>query len=171
MEGHRRQRRRSRAGDRRRERAQTERSGAAAAQGEPAAEPLSEEERARLRQELKAAEAELKQLQGESPLVHFCVNSQAIAETVSAWTGIPLGRMVADELKTVLNLKALMEQSLVGQSHALEVIAQSIRTSRANLADPRPPDRRVPAGRHQRRRQDRNRHHAWRICCTAASRT
>ncbi len=114
----------------------TEKSETVAARGEPAAAPLSEDERARLRQELKAAEAELKQLQGQSPLVHFCVNSQAIAETVSGWTGIPLGRMVADELKTVLHLKALMEQSLIGQSHALEILAQSIRTSRANLADP-----------------------------------
>jgi len=102
----------------------------------PAAEPLAEDERVRLRQELQGVEAELKQTQGQSPLVHFCVNSQAIAETVSAWTGIPLGRMVADELKTVLHLKTLMEQSLIGQSHALEIIAQSIRTSRANLADP-----------------------------------
>jgi type VI secretion system protein VasG len=111
---------------------------AAAGESKPdtAAAPLSEEERQRLRQDLKAAETELKQLQGQSPLVHFCVNSQAVAETVSAWTGIPLGRMVADELKTVLNLKSLMEQSLIGQSHALEIIAQSIRTSRANLADP-----------------------------------
>jgi len=102
----------------------------------PAAEPLAEDERVRLRQELQGVEAELKQTQGQSPLVHFCVNSQAVAETVSAWTGIPLGRMVADELKTVLHLKAQMEQWLIGQSHALEIIAQSIRTSRANLADP-----------------------------------
>lgn len=104
--------------------------------GASVAEPLSEDERVRVRQELQGVEAELKQTQGQAPLVHFCVNSQAIAETVAAWTGIPLGRMVADELKTVLQLKMLMEQSLIGQSHALEIIAQSIRTSRANLADP-----------------------------------
>lgn len=116
--------------------AEDKRKPAEPAAGEAVAEPLSEDERICLRQELQGVEAELKQTQGQSPLVHFCVNSQAIAETVSAWTGIPLGRMVADELKTVLQLKTLMEQSLIGQSHALEIIAQSIRTSRANLADP-----------------------------------
>ena len=60
------------------------------------------------------------ELQGETPLVHVCVDSQAVAETVAAWTGIPVGRMVTDEIKTVLNLKELMEESIVGQSHALE---------------------------------------------------
>ena len=58
---------------------------------------------------------------------------------VASWTGIPVGRMVADEIKTVLHLKDLLEQSVVGQSHALDVIAQRIRTSRANLTDPRRP--------------------------------
>jgi len=97
---------------------------------------LSEEEREKLRDELKATEAELVEVQGENPLVHPCINSQAVAETVASWTGIPVGRMVADEIKTVLDLKELMEESIVGQSHALERISQSVRTSRANLADP-----------------------------------
>jgi type VI secretion system protein VasG len=112
---------------------------AAAAAAAKAPPPLSEQERERLRAELAEVERMLSQVQGESPLVHACVNSQAIAETVAAWTGIPVGRMVADEIKTVLQLKELMEQSIVGQSHALERIAQSIRTSRANLRDPRTP--------------------------------
>jgi type VI secretion system protein VasG len=105
----------------------------------PAAPPLSADERNRLRAELAEREQQLATLQGESPLVHACVNAQSVAETVAAWTGIPVGRMVADEIKTVLNLKELMEQSIVGQSHALERISQSIRTSRANLRDPRTP--------------------------------
>src|SRR5690606_5433830 len=66
-------------------------------------------------------------------------DSQAVAETVSSWTGIPLGRMVANEINTALNLKSLMEEAIIGQSHALEAIAQRIRTSRAGLADPRTP--------------------------------
>jgi type VI secretion system protein VasG len=94
---------------------------------------------AELQRELEAARAQLNELQGVKPLVHVSVDGQAVAETVCAWTGIPLGRMVADEVQTVLQLKDLMEQSIVGQSHALDVIAQSIRTSRANLADPRQP--------------------------------
>jgi len=86
--------------------------------------------------ELVRLEKELKQLQNENPLVHAEVNSQSVAETVAAWTGIPVGRMVADEINTVMNLKPLMEKAIIGQSHALDQIAQSIRTSRANLSDP-----------------------------------
>ena len=89
--------------------------------------------------ELRRREEELRSVQGEAPLVHADVNSQAISETVAAWTGIPVGRMMADQISTVLNLKSLMERQIVGQSHALERIAQSIRTSRANLTDPRTP--------------------------------
>ncbi len=89
--------------------------------------------------DLRAREAELRSVQGESPLVHVDVTTQAISETVAAWTGIPVGRMMADQVTTVMNLKSLMERQIVGQSHALERIAQSIRTSRANLTDPRMP--------------------------------
>jgi type VI secretion system protein VasG len=89
--------------------------------------------------ELKKLEAELKKLQGESPLVHPYVDSQAIAETIESWTGIPVGRMVADEVQTVLKLRSLMEEAIVGQSHALELISQSIQTSRAQLTDPSTP--------------------------------
>ncbi len=101
--------------------------------------PPTGEARIQLLASLAAVESELKVMQGHEPLVHVCVNPQAIAETVSSWTGIPLGRMVADEVKTVLQLKELLEQSVVGQSHGLDLIAQSIRTSRANLTDPNRP--------------------------------
>jgi type VI secretion system protein VasG len=89
--------------------------------------------------ELKSREAELQSLQGESPLVHADVTSVAVGETVAGWTGIPVGRMMANQITTVMNLKSLMERQIVGQSHALERIAASIRTSRANLSDPRTP--------------------------------
>jgi type VI secretion system protein VasG len=104
-----------------------------------AAPQLTPEERQRLRAELAELTPKLKQLQGERPLMQVCVESQTIAEVVSGWTGIPVGRMVTDEIRTVLSLKDLMEQRIVGQSHALEAIAQRIRTSRANLTDPRRP--------------------------------
>jgi type VI secretion system protein VasG len=94
---------------------------------------------ASLRKELRKLEEELRELQGEAPLVYPCVDPQAVAATISSWTGIPLGRMVADEVKTVLHLKDLMRESIVGQDHALEAIAQRIRTSRANLSDPNTP--------------------------------
>jgi len=105
----------------------------------PPAAGAPPEERLRLRQELQAAEAELKRVQGELPLVHFCVSSQAVAQTVAAWTGIPLGRMVADEIRAVLSLRERMHERIVGQDHALDAIAQRIRTARANLTDPRRP--------------------------------
>jgi len=67
--------------------------------------------------------------------VHVCVDAQAVAGTVSAWTGIPFKRMVADQVRTILKLKDHMEEAIIGQTHALKAIAQRIRTSRANLAD------------------------------------
>jgi type VI secretion system protein VasG len=100
---------------------------------------LSPEERAHLQQELASLNAELDQLQGETPLVQIVVDGQTVGEVISAWTGIPLGKMVKDEINTVLLLKPLLEERVIGQSHALEAIAQRIRTARANLEDPGKP--------------------------------
>ncbi len=111
----------------------------AAAPAEDAPKPLSPEEIEQLREQLEELTGQLKQRQGETPLMQVCVDSQAVAEVVSGWTGIPVGRMVTDEIRTVLSLKELMEERIIGQSHALEAIAQSIRTSRASLTDPRRP--------------------------------
>ncbi|MBX3443877.1 MAG: type VI secretion system ATPase TssH [Planctomyces sp.] len=107
--------------------------------GQPNQEGAAAVDPANLGAELKKLEAELRTIQGETPLMHPYVDSQAIAETIESWTGIPVGRMVADEVQTVLQLRSLMEDSIVGQSHALELISQSIRTSRAKLTDPRMP--------------------------------
>ena len=109
---------------------------APAANDKPA---LSESELEEARTQLQQLNEQLAELQGESPLMQVCVDSQAVAEVVSGWTGIPVGRMVSDEIKTVLTLKDQMEQSIVGQSHALEAIAQRIHTSRAKLSDPQTP--------------------------------
>jgi len=78
-------------------------------------------------------------VQGDSPLVHPEVGRQAIAEVVSAWTGIPVGKMVLDEIKTVMTLQEKLQERVVGQAHALGAIARRIQTARANLADPRRP--------------------------------
>jgi type VI secretion system protein VasG len=88
---------------------------------------------------LSTATAELRQLQGEEPLVHPEVDRQAVAEVVATWTGIPVGRMVSDEIRTVLSMRDRLEERVIGQSHALEAISQAIRTSRAGLTDPRKP--------------------------------
>jgi type VI secretion system protein VasG len=92
-----------------------------------------------LKGQLAELTAQLDELQGESPLMQVCVDSQAVADVVSNWTGIPVGRMVSDEIHTVLNLRQEMEKRVVGQSHGLEAIAQSIRTSRAKMKDPQRP--------------------------------
>ncbi|KAB0585395.1 type VI secretion system ATPase TssH [Ideonella dechloratans] len=83
--------------------------------------------------------AALGALQGEAPLVPVDVDGNVVAAIVAAWTGIPLGKMVKDDLKTVLNLQPLLEARVIGQSHALAAIAQRVRTSRANLEDPNKP--------------------------------
>ena len=92
-------------------------------------------------QRAKLAEltAQLHTLQGEQPLIFPVVDGQAIAEIVESWTGIPAGRMQTDEIRTVLNLRSAMERRVIGQNHALEAVAQAIRTSRAGLTDPRRP--------------------------------
>lgn len=92
-----------------------------------------------LRVELQAANDELAAVQGENALMRVTVDGQAIAEVVGNWTGIPVGRMVSNEIKTVLGLKEKLEERVIGQSHALEAIAETIRTSRAKLIDPRKP--------------------------------
>jgi type VI secretion system protein VasG len=93
----------------------------------------------RLQADLARLNAELAKSQGESPLTQVCVDGQTIAEVVSGWTGIPVGKMVKDEILTVLSLKELLEKRIIGQSHALEAIGQRIRTARARLEDPRRP--------------------------------
>ena len=92
-----------------------------------------------LRTQLGQLNQELEALQGESPLMQACVTSQTIAEVISGWTGIPVGKMLSDEIRTVLNLQDRLEQRVIGQSHGLEAISQRIRTARANLTDPSRP--------------------------------
>ena len=92
-----------------------------------------------LRADLNRLTQELEGAQGEAPLMQACVNSQTIAEVISGWTGIPVGRMMTDEINTVLSLEGRLGQRVVGQRHALEAISQRIRTARANLTDPRRP--------------------------------
>ncbi|MFT7537287.1 MAG: type VI secretion system protein VasG, partial [Hyphomicrobiaceae bacterium] len=91
---------------------------------------------AELRDSLQAEIKQLRSVQGESPLVHPFVDAQAIAEVISNWTGIPAGRMVADEIHGVLQLHERMRERVVGQDAATEAIAEAIRTSRAGLTDP-----------------------------------
>jgi type VI secretion system protein VasG len=91
------------------------------------------------RAELAGLSAELDHLQGESPLVRVCVDAGIVGEVISGWTGIPVGKMLRDELTTALNLERHLGGRIIGQAHALEVISRRIRTSRARIEDPNKP--------------------------------
>jgi type VI secretion system protein VasG len=106
---------------------------------EDAPKRLADDELQGIKGELHGLMQELSVLQGESPMIQVNVDSQAIAEVVANWTGIPVGKMVSDEIHAVLDLATVLGQRVIGQSHGLEAIAQAIRTSRAGLTDPRKP--------------------------------
>jgi type VI secretion system protein VasG len=82
---------------------------------------------------------ELTGFQGDSPLVLPLVDSQAVSTVISEWTGIPLGRMVKDEIQGILSLEDELNRRVVGQEHGIKVIAKRVTTARANLADPNKP--------------------------------
>lgn len=98
-----------------------------------------EEGRTQDASELRARVERLRSLQGEMPLVPVQVDGHTVAEIVANWTGIPLGRMVKDELNTVMRLQAMLDERILGQSHASHAVAQRVRTARANLDDPNKP--------------------------------
>lgn len=92
-----------------------------------------------VREEIRAKLAELKAVQGESPMIMPLVDSQAVASIISEWTGIPLGRMVRNEISGILSLAEELNHRVIGQRHGLDIIARRITTARASLADPNRP--------------------------------
>lgn len=94
---------------------------------------------AALRAELEALNRELAELQGDQPLMQVCVDAQIVSEVISAWTGIPVGKMVKDELQTLLSLERVLGERIIGQDHALKVISERIVSSRASMDDPNKP--------------------------------
>jgi type VI secretion system protein VasG len=116
-----------------------EASKAGAAPPETAGEAPASEERARLLGELADLQAKLGALQGDSPLILPSVDEHAVASVVQDWTGVPVGRMVKNEIEAVLNLADTLDQRVLGQRHALEAIARRIQTSRAKLDNPNKP--------------------------------
>ena len=78
-------------------------------------------------------------LQGDEPLMRVCVDTQTVSEVISGWTGIPVGKMVKDEIGSVLDLSQQLGRRVIGQDPALDAIAQRIITSRASLDDPSKP--------------------------------
>jgi type VI secretion system protein VasG len=89
--------------------------------------------------EVRGLRAELAALQGDAPMVPLEADGATVAAIVSGWTGIPLGKMVKDEILTVLKLQDALQARILGQQHAIAAVAQRVRTSRANLDDPNKP--------------------------------
>jgi len=86
--------------------------------------------------ELRELQKRLAEVQGESPLILPSVDAQAVASVVADWTGIPVGRMVRNEIEAVLGLADTLGRRVIGQQHALEMIARRVQTSRASLDNP-----------------------------------
>ncbi|MFZ4835064.1 type VI secretion system ATPase TssH [Rouxiella sp. Mn2063] len=98
-----------------------------------------EEASAELREQLSERQQALADVQGDEPLLFAAVDANVVAAVVSDWTGIPLGRMVKNEIDAVLHLADTLNQRVIGQRHGLELIAKRVQTSRARLDDPNKP--------------------------------
>ena len=92
-----------------------------------------------LQQQLAEQEEQLAQVRSVLPLVQTEVNATVIADIVAHWTGIPVGQMLKDDIRAVMELPKRLNERVIGQSHALEQLSESIMTARAGLADPRKP--------------------------------
>lgn len=102
-------------------------------------EPKGSEDPAATRAELRRTFETLERINPEKRMVYAHVDQQSVAAVVSAWTGIPVGRMMRDEIETVLKLPEILNRRVVGQSHGLTMIAKRIETSRAKLDNPSKP--------------------------------
>jgi len=98
-----------------------------------------ETERAASLAQLKLVQDKLTALQGETPLILPTVDYQAVAAVVGDWTGIPVGRMARNEIETILKVADSLAQRVIGQDHAMHMIAKRIQTSRAGLDNPSKP--------------------------------
>jgi type VI secretion system protein VasG len=105
----------------------------------PAVAEAAAETPADAKTQLQALETELSALQGETGLIRVCVDAQIVGEVLSAWTGIPAGKMLKDEITTVLALQEHLAKRVIGQDHAMDIISQRVQTSRASLDDPNKP--------------------------------
>ena len=119
--------------------APTEVAGAASPDASVVSDVLSAVDRAKLLAELHTLQEKLTALQGETPLIMPTVDAQAVSSVVADWTGIPVGRMVKNEVQAVLRLADTLNQRVIGQRHGLEMVAKRIQTSRAKLDNPNKP--------------------------------
>jgi len=99
----------------------------------------SPEEPLELHQQLSDLQQQLQLLQGEQPLIRPHVDVQVVSEVVSAWTGIPAGKMLSGDVQRVMSLRHDLGKRIVGQDHAIDRVSESVRVSSARLSDPRQP--------------------------------
>ncbi|MFO0835540.1 MAG: type VI secretion system ATPase TssH [Phycisphaerales bacterium] len=105
----------------------------------PSAPALTDADREKHKEELKKLQAELTALQGEHPMILPSVDGQAVAAVIADWTGIPVGRMVKNEVDATLKLADTLAKRIIGQRHALDMITDRIRTARTGLENPNKP--------------------------------
>ncbi len=99
----------------------------------------SEDEKTKLREEVKAAIAEMHDKQGEVPLIRPDVDEAMVAIVVSAWTGVPAGKMVADDITALVKMEEVLTERIKGQDYGIHVIAKELRSARAGLKAPEQP--------------------------------
>ncbi|MEP0841389.1 MAG: AAA family ATPase, partial [Phycisphaerae bacterium] len=107
--------------------------------GPEAVAPAPEMDESALRAEIDAAIKALKAIQGEEALLYPHVDAGAVAAVVSDWTGIPVGSMVKDEIQAVLTMEDRLRSRVVGQDHALKIVAQKLRATKSGLGNPQQP--------------------------------
>jgi type VI secretion system protein VasG len=100
---------------------------------------LDDAARGAMMKELRQLQRQLAEMQGERPLILPAVDAQAVASVVADWTGIPVGRMVKNEVEAILKIADTLNQRVIGQRHGLDIIAKRIQTSRARLDNPNKP--------------------------------
>jgi len=115
------------------------REGAKAVDADSAQAAEADQSRTALLELLRTSELKLAELQGETPLIMPSVDAQAVSSVIADWTGIPVGRMVKNEVEAVLKLADTLSQRVIGQRHGLDMIARRIQTSRAKLDNPNKP--------------------------------
>ena len=120
-------------------RAQLREAAIVAAKPDPANPVVAGPDLAAVKAELHDLQEKLTAYQGENPLILPSVDAQAVATVVGDWTGIPVGRMVKNEIQAVMNLGNTLKQRVIGQEHGLDLIAQRVQTSRAGLDNPSKP--------------------------------
>ena len=97
------------------------------------------EDLAALREQLAVHTPALEQLQGDAPLMRVSVDASIVGEVISGWTGVPVGKMLRDQLSMVLELERLLGARIIGQEHGIETISRRMRTSAAKIEDPNKP--------------------------------